>query len=63
MKYFKHAVRVEREVTDPGGRRWHHTLIGASNESEADARRDGEERLAKLPPPERLRELLTEARD
>lgn len=63
MKYFKHAVRVEREVADRDGRAWHHTLIGVSNESEADARRDGEERLAKLPPPQRLRELARENPD
>ncbi len=56
MKFYKYAVRVEREASDPQGGAWHHTLIGVSNESEADARRNGEERLAKLPPPHMMRE-------
>ncbi len=51
MKYYKYAVRVEKEVTDRDGRRWHQTLIGLSNDSLADAQREGEARLDKLPLP------------
>jgi hypothetical protein len=63
MKYFKFAVRVERHTADREGRRWHQTLIGVSNESEADARRNGEARLAELPLPQQPRSVARQTPD
>ncbi len=63
MKYFKYAVRVERVVTDPHGRRWHQTSIGVSNNSEIDAKQDGENRLAKLPLPQQPRAMARQSPD
>ncbi len=53
MKYYRYAVRVEREVHSVDGRRWHQSVVGQSNVGLEDARVQGERKLATLPTPDK----------
>lgn len=51
MRYYRFAVRVEREVRDATGKAWRLSVVGQSNESLEAARADAERRLDLIPVP------------